>query len=99
MFLDVVAISHPQTATCLGSAHTEKAFLDGSCSHCENMIMAKLQSRLSFLVRGVTLVALCPGPSAKHKATAASAEGDIRATIPAGLPFLAMHISPGVVHG
>lgn len=64
---------HNLCLSCLDCTHAETVFGDGSCSHFENMTMAMLRSRLSFLVREkVTSVAPCPGPSAMHKATGQS---------------------------
>lgn len=36
---------------CLGHDHTETSFMDGSCSHCENMNMSMLRSWLSFFFK------------------------------------------------
>ncbi|KAL0149369.1 hypothetical protein M9458_055407, partial [Cirrhinus mrigala] len=42
---------HDRCLTCLGREHTEAAFTDGSCVHCERMTMAASKSRLSFARR------------------------------------------------
>lgn len=40
------SFGHNLCLACLGCAHTQKAFVDGSCSHCENITMATLWSLL-----------------------------------------------------
>ncbi|KAI2645552.1 ORF V: Enzymatic polyprotein [Labeo rohita] len=42
---------HDRCLTCLGREHAEAAFTDGSCIHCESMIMAALKSHRSFASR------------------------------------------------
>lgn len=89
--MGVVEMSHPQVTTisviCLGLTHAEKVFVNGSCPLCENITMAKLRVRLSFLIReGVTSLADHLGPSAMHKAMVASTEGDMGTTMGAFRP-------------
>ncbi|KAL0163578.1 hypothetical protein M9458_039331, partial [Cirrhinus mrigala] len=58
---------HDRCLTCLGRAHAEAAFVDGSCAHCERMSMATLR-RL---------------PSSRKGFTAATARrlGDLQVTV------------------
>ncbi|KAI2645907.1 Papilin [Labeo rohita] len=53
---------HDRCLTCLGNEHTEMAFVDGSCPHCEHMSMAALRFRLS-CSRMVPLAPSWPGSS------------------------------------
>lgn len=58
---------HSCCLTCRGCSHTETAFVDDSCPHCENMTMGKLQSDFrdlsSSLDRKASMEAFPPGPS------------------------------------
>lgn len=56
---------HSRCPQHLSRTHTETAFVDGSCSACENMTMATLHSQLSFFLKRlrVTSGVSCPSPS------------------------------------
>lgn len=82
VFLGVISLvlGHDLCLKCLGRTHAETAFVSGPCPHCENVTIAMLRSWLSFLVKWVTASDPCSSPSAKHKAVAASTQGDLKAT-------------------
>ncbi len=74
---------HDCCLQCLGIQHSETAFVDGSCLHCERMTMTALWSRLSLLkgVGGAPSVTTHPVLSATSRGPPASALGDLRVTV------------------
>ncbi|KAL0152541.1 hypothetical protein M9458_052264, partial [Cirrhinus mrigala] len=72
---------HDRCLSCLGLAHAEAAFVDGSCAHCERVSMAALRSRLSF-ARRLPLLSSCGSSSSRKGFTAATARhlGDLQVT-------------------
>ncbi|KAI2646588.1 Transposon Ty3-G Gag-Pol polyprotein [Labeo rohita] len=73
-FLD----GHDRCLTCLGRAHAEAAFVDGSCAYCERMSIATLRSRLSFARR-------LPSSSSRRSSSSRKGEarrlGDLQVTV------------------
>ncbi len=47
---------HDYCLTCLGLAHAEVALMDGTCSHCGNMTISVLRSRLQYLEETVAYI-------------------------------------------
>ncbi len=43
---------HDHCLTCLGIQHAEEAFVDGSCSSCEDMTISELRNRLRCVKHG-----------------------------------------------
>ncbi len=72
---------HKHYLPCLGIQHTEDAFANGSCPHCENMTMATLRSCLSFLKGKGADPFATPYPFICHEQRTASALGDLRVTV------------------
>ncbi|KAL0163759.1 hypothetical protein M9458_039512, partial [Cirrhinus mrigala] len=71
---------HDRCLTCLGRAHAEAAFVDGSCAHCERMSMATLRRLPSSSSRDSS--------SSRKGFTAAMARrlGDLQVTVQNVLP-------------
>ncbi|KAL0159520.1 hypothetical protein M9458_043245, partial [Cirrhinus mrigala] len=64
---------HDRCLTCLGRAHAEAAFVDGSCAHCERMSMATLRRLLE------------AGPSAEQHPSAVAVPSEADAELSAML--------------
>ncbi|XP_051759449.1 uncharacterized protein LOC127517607 [Ctenopharyngodon idella] len=83
---------HNHCITCLGVQHTEAAFVDSSCSHCGNMTIAVLRSRLSFLgSQGAGVPSPMPRSAVfygfgRGDGVSACRQGDLRITVRASSP-------------
>ncbi len=76
---------HDYCLTCLGLAHAEVALLYGSCSHCGNIIISVLSSRLQYLEETgapsyISQSSSFSGPAQK-KPTSVNNLGDLRGTV------------------
>ena len=73
---------HDRCVTCLGFQHAETAFVDGSCSHCGDMTISALRSRLDYLKRyRVPSATPRSSSSSRKRATSAGGQGDLRVTV------------------
>ncbi len=88
MLLDVV-VTWPlvmvMITACLGLAHAEVALMDGTCSHCGNMTISVLRSRLQYLEETgapsyIPRSSFSSGPAQK-KPTSVNNLGDLRVTV------------------
>ncbi|CAM4734286.1 unnamed protein product [Leuciscus chuanchicus] len=71
---------HNRCLVCLGIEHAKAAFVDESCSHCGNMPIARLRSRLNDL--RVRVPSSAPRSSSSERAgTSAGGQGDLRVTV------------------
>ncbi len=76
---------HDYCLTCLGLAHAEVALMDGTCSHCGNMTISVLRSRLQYLEETgapsyIPRSSFSSGPAQK-KPTSVNNLGDLRVTV------------------
>ncbi|ROL52364.1 hypothetical protein DPX16_18732 [Anabarilius grahami] len=77
-----ISDGHDGYLLCLGHAHTEMAFVDASCSHCESMPVGTLRLSYFFKRSRVSSADSRPGPSTSgYEASAVSAVGNLRATM------------------
>lgn len=56
------ADGHNECVACLGVSHEEAALTEASCSHCDNMNLAHLRSRITFFHGGSPLRFVLPTP-------------------------------------
>ena len=72
---------HDRCIACLGLQHAKAAFMDESCSHCGNMTIAELRSRLRDLSRGRVPSATPQSVPSTRGDTLAGGQGDLRVTV------------------
>ncbi|KAK9962682.1 hypothetical protein ABG768_008036 [Culter alburnus] len=88
----VPADGHNHCIMCLVVQHTEAAFVDSSCTHCGNMTIPVLRSRLSFLgSQGAGVPSPMPraavfSGSGRDDGASACRQGDLRITVRASPP-------------
>ncbi|ROL46723.1 hypothetical protein DPX16_12616 [Anabarilius grahami] len=59
---------HGECVCCLGKPHAEAVLTGTSCSHCENMSLASLHSRITFFTEGGPTAHALPSPSSREPA-------------------------------
>ncbi|CAM4464261.1 unnamed protein product [Leuciscus chuanchicus] len=97
------ADGHSSCLSCLGIQHAEAAFVDSSCSHCGNMTISVLRSRLAYL-KGGAVPSPMPRSSVysapQNRPTSVHDQGDLRVTVrasPSSQPPRAPHASQALL--
>ena len=86
---------HERCFVCLGVQHAKAAFVDESCSHCGNMTIAVLRSRLRELSMAARVPSSTPQSSVPSgSATLAGGQGDLRVTVWNNAPTIRPRATP-----
>ncbi|CAM4616073.1 unnamed protein product [Leuciscus chuanchicus] len=72
---------HDRCLVCLGVDHAKAAFVDDSCSHCGNMTISMLRSRLNELTRARVPLPTPRSTGPERASTSAGGRGDLRVTV------------------